>query len=193
MEEEEEQEKPVEDVPAIKVEPAEGGNESPVKKRASISASPNRNRKSKPVNEIPDQGVQVKGYIHRKKGTFGGWERVYGVITYAAMYFTSGEDVREFHHVCMFSGTGTVKHEKKGHDRQSESLVVKSGKSKETLSLGATDVQSWKRVLEEVLGVSQDLEFVSGDEDDIPDSVTPTAITPTPLTAAPLIDGKTSY
>ena len=143
------------------------------KKRTGFTASPSRGHKTKPVNEIPDQGVQIKGYLHRKKGTFGGWEKVYCVLTYAAIYFTSGEDVREYHHVCMLSGSGTVKHEKRGHDKQSEGLLVKSGKNKETLSLAASDVQSWRQILEDVLGVSGgDLELGSEDEDEGVDATT---------------------
>ena len=191
---EEQQEKPDEEVPSIKVEPAGGEEESPVKKRASIVPSPSRNRKSKPVSEIPEKGIQIKGYVHRKKTPFGGWERTYGVVTFAAIYFTTGEDVREFHHVCMLSGTGTVKHEKKGHDRQSEGLVIRSGKNKETLSLSAADVQSWKTVLEDVLGVSGSLEFDSGDEDEAVDTTT-TAAVPTTTTKAPppIEDGETHF
>lgn len=191
---EEQQEKPDEEVPSIKVEPAGGEEESPVKKRASIVPSPSRNRKSKPVSEIPEKGIQIKGYVHRKKTPFGGWERTYGVVTFAAIYFTTGEDVREFHHVCMLSGTGTVKHEKKGHDKQSEGLVIRSGKNKETLSLSAADVQSWKTALEDVLGVSGSLEFDSGDEDEAVDTTT-TAAVPTTTTKAPppIEDGETHF
>ena len=185
MEEEQQQEKPDEEVPEIKVEPAEGENDtSSKKKRGYVAASPSRSLKGKPVNEIPEQGIQIKGYVHRKKGTFGGWERAYGVVTYAAIYFTSGEEVREYHHVCLLCGSGTVKHEKKGHDRQSEGLLVKSGKNKEMLSLAASEVQSWKQVLEDVLGVSQgNLELGSEDEDEEVDNTAAPAATTT--TAAP--------
>lgn len=141
-------------------------NASPLKKkRTSFAVSPNRAAKSKPVNEIPEQGVQMRGYVHRKKGTFGGWERTYAVVTYAAIYFTSGEEIREYHHVCLLNGSGTVKLEKKGHDKQSEGLLVRSGKNKETLSLPSSEVNSWRQVMEEVLGVSQgSLEFGSDEE-----------------------------
>ena len=168
--EDDKQEKPLEEeIPEIKVEPAEGEEEmAPKKKRTSFAVSPSRSRtKAKPLNEIPDQGIQMKGYVHRKKGTFGGWERTYCVVTFTAMYFTTGEDVREYHHMCMFDGVGSVKREKKGHDKQSESLFVKSGKNKETLSLAAGELQTWFSSLEEVLGVAQvNLELGSEDEDD---------------------------
>lgn len=182
----EEQEKPDEEIPEIKVEPAEGGDETPTKKkRSNFAVSPNRGRKSKSLSEIPDQGIQIKGYVHRKKGTFGGWERAYCVVTFASMYFTTGEEVREYHHVCMLSGTGSVKQEKRGHDRQSESLAIKSGKNKETLSLASSEVQSWKQALENVLGVSQvSLELESEDEEEAVDTMTMTAAT----TAVPLIE-----
>ena len=148
---------------------------SPLKKRTSFSVSPNRAAKSKPVNEIPEQGVQMRGYVHRKKGTFGGWERAYAVVTYAAIYFTSGEEVKDYHHVCLINGSGTVKLEKKGHDKQSEGLLVRSGKNKETLSLPSSESHSWKQVIEEVLGVSQaNLELGSDEEDEGAESATPT-------------------
>ena len=138
------------------------------------AASPNRAARGKPVNEIPEQGVQMKGYVHRKKGTFGGWEKTYAVVTYAAIYFTSGDNVREYHHVCMLSGSGSVKVEKKGHDKQSEGLLVKSGKNKETLSLPSSEVGSWKQAMEDVLGVSQgNLELESEDEGEGAESATP--------------------
>ena len=159
-----------EDVPEIKIDavtPSEEEIVSPKRKKFSSTASPARGTKTKPLNEIPDQGIQMKGYLHRKKGTFGGWERVYAVVTYNAIYFTSSEGVREYHHVCMFDGSGIVKIEKKGHDKSSEGLSVKSGKNKETLSLPATAIESWKQVMEDVLGVSQGtLELGSEDEDD---------------------------
>lgn len=180
-------EKAEEEVPEIKVEAATEEEKSVTmkKKRMSFPASPNRNSKAKPVNEIPDQGVQIKGYVHRKKGTFGGWERAYAVATYAAIYFTTGEEVREYHHVCMLSGSGIVKLEKKGHDKQSEGLFIKSGKNKETLSLPSTEVQSWRQVLEDVLGVSQELELGSEDEgEEVDNTTTPQA--PRANTAAPL-------
>ena len=189
--EEEQQEKPDEKVPEIKVEPAEGEDDtsSKKKKRESVAVSPSHSQKGKPVNEIPEQGIQIKGYVHRKKGTFGGWERTYGVVTYAAIYFTSGEDVREYHHVCLLCGSGTVKHEKKGHDKQSEGLLVKSGKNKETLSVAASEVQSWKQVLEDVLGVSQgNLELGSEDEDDDVDTSAVPAVTTT--AAEPIEEGE---
>ena len=169
IEDDKQEKPPEEEIPEIKVEPAEGEEEmAPKKKRTSFAVSPSRSRtKAKPLNEIPDQGIQMKGYVHRKKGTFGGWERTYCVVTFTAMYFTTGEDVREYHHMCMFDGVGSVKREKKGHDKQSESLFVKSGKNKETLSLAAGELQTWFSSLEEVLGVSQvNLELGSEDEDD---------------------------
>ena len=173
---EQSQEKPTsEEVPEIKIEPVSTSEENSPRKRASIVPSPNRTAKNKPVSEIPEQGIQIKGYIHRKKGTFGGWERAYAVVTYAAIYFTSGEEVKEYHHVCLLNGSGTVKMEKKGHDKQSEGLLVKSGKNKETLSLPSSELASWRQVMEEVLGVAQgNLELDSDEEGDGAESTTPT-------------------
>jgi hypothetical protein len=166
--------------PDIVIDPITTSDEeiaSPLKnKRTSFSISPNRSAKSKPVSEIPEQGVQMKGYVHRKKGTFGGWERAYAVVTYAAIYFTSGEEVREYHHVCLLNGSGTVKLEKKGHDKTSEGLVVRSGRNKEMLSLPLSEVHSWKQVMEEVLGVSTNLELGSDEEDEGAESATPTNV-----------------
>ena len=198
--EEESGEKPGEEVPEIKIDPVTTSDEdttSPKKKRISVAAataSPSRANKTKPVNEIPEQGVQIKGYLHRKKGTFGGWERAYAVVTYTAIYFTTGEDIREYHHVCPLEGQGTVKMEKKGHDKQSEGILVRSGKNKETLSLPLGDMSSWKQVIEEVLGVSQvTLELGSEDEDEAADAPpTPTPVTKA-TTAAPPMDGEAMF
>ena len=177
------------EVPAINIDetPVEEVETSPNRRAGNAPPSPARGVKTKPVCEIPEQGIQKKGYVHRKKGTFGGWERVYAVVTYAAIYFTSGEDVREYNHVCMLSGSGTVKVEKKGHDKQSEGLFVKSGKNKETLSLPSSEVSSWKQVMEDVLGMSQSLELGSEDEDEGAESATPT-----PGGAARVEDGETT-
>ena len=189
---EEKAEEEVSDV-IIKVEPATEEEKSAAmkKKRMSFPVSPNRSNKAKPVNEIPDQGIQMKGYVHRKKGTFGGWERAYAVVTYAAIYFTTGEEVKEYNHVCMLSGSGTVKLEKKGHDKQAEGLFIKSGRNKETLSLPSTEIQPWRQVLEDVLGVSQELELGSEEEDEAVDSTTPAANTTAPVPTA-IEEGETS-
>lgn len=160
-----EEEEKQEEIPAIKVEPVEE-EEEPSKRKRSFAVSPKVGKKTKPLSEIPDQGIQKSGYVHRKKGAFGGWEKAYCVVTFTAMYFTAGEEVREYHHMCLLGGTGSVKKEKKGHDKQSESIVIKSGKSKEVLSVAPSEIPAWKETMENVLGLSASCELLSEDEDD---------------------------
>lgn len=160
-----EEEKQEEEVPVIKVEPVDE-EEEPSKRKRSFAVSPKAGKKTKPLSEIPDQGIQKSGYVHRKKGPFGGWEKAYCVVTFTAMYFTAGEEVKEYHHMCLLGGAGSVKKEKKGHDKQSESLVIKSGKSKEVLSVAPAEIPAWKQTLEDALGLSGSCEFHSEDEDD---------------------------
>ena len=151
-----EEENQAEGIPSIKVEPAEGVNNIPAKKkRPFTSSSPKLSKKAKPVSEIPDQGIQKKGYVYRKKGAFGAWEKTYCVLTFAAMYFTSGEEVKEYNHMFVLGvdGSPSVKQEKKGHDKQSQSVVVKYGRNKEVISVPSSDVASWKEMLEGVLGL----------------------------------------
>ena len=160
-------EEKTDEVPEIKVDTVEPEEGTPSKKK-NVTASPARGKKAKPLNEVPDQGILLKGSLHRKKGTFGGWEKAFCYVTYSAMYFTSGEDVREYHLMCPFNtGSGMVNKEKKGHDKQSEGLLVKSGKTKEILSLPNGELRQWKEVLENVLGLAGGCELLSEDEDDV--------------------------
>ena len=175
---EEKAEEEVSDV-IIKVEPATEEEKSAAmkKKRMSFPVSPNRSNKAKPVNEIPDQGIQMKGYVIVRRGhSEVGSEHTRSSHTPP---YTSrlGRRLKEYNHVCMLSGSGTVKLEKKGHDKQAEGLFIKSGRNKETLSLPSTEIQPWRQVLEDVLGVSQELELGSEEEDEAVDSTTPAANT----------------
>lgn len=52
---------------------------------------------TKQEKKLPDQGVALKGYIHRKKPGLGrSWEKTYCVLTYQAMYFTTMQDTKEY-------------------------------------------------------------------------------------------------
>jgi hypothetical protein len=46
---------------------------------------------------LPDQGVALKGYLHKKKPGLGrNWEKMYCVLTYQALYFTGMEDNKDY-------------------------------------------------------------------------------------------------
>ena len=81
---------------------------------------------SKPAKRLPDQGVEMKGYMYRKKPGLGTrWEKAYCVVTYQAMYFTTMQDNTEYNHMLSLMGDGekTIS-EKKGHDKNSKVLLA---------------------------------------------------------------------
>ena len=79
---------------------------------------------SKPAKKLPDQGVEMKGYMYRKKPGLGNrWEKAYCVVTYQAMYFTTMQDNTEYNHMLSLMGDAQkTLSEKKGHDKNSKVL-----------------------------------------------------------------------
>ena len=80
---------------------------------------------TKPLRKLPDQGVEMKGYIHRKRQGLGTrWDKTYCVLTYQALYFTTMQDNTEYS--SMLSLTTDLKaniSEKKGHDKKTKVFV----------------------------------------------------------------------
>lgn len=79
----------------------------------------------KPDKRLPDQGVAMKGYLHRKKPGLGrSWERTYCVLTYQTMYFTTMEDKKDYTSMLPVSSDsgGKLSETKKGkgHDKHSQ-------------------------------------------------------------------------
>ena len=120
-----------EHVPSITVEePLPANEEEP------ISSTLKKKRESKalavpkpaPVRKLPEQGVEMKGYIHRKKPGLGSrWDKTYCVLTYQAIYFTTMQDNTEYNNMLTLSGDAadqrTLSESKKGHDKNSMVLV----------------------------------------------------------------------
>ena len=77
---------------------------------------------SKPARKLPEQGVEMKGYMYRKKPGLGTrWEKTYCVLTYQAMYFTTMQDNMEYNHMLSLMGDAQkTLSEKKGHDKNSK-------------------------------------------------------------------------
>ncbi len=76
----------------------------------------------KPEKKLPDLGVAMKGYMHRKKtGLTKNWEKPYCVLTYQAMYFTTVEENKEYSNMLPISQScqGKLSETKKGkgHDK----------------------------------------------------------------------------
>lgn len=117
----EENGKAAEDVPSISIEePPPEEQSTPVKKRKESKAP---SLKPQSQRKLPDHGVEMKGYVHRKKaaGLGKAWEKTYCVLTYQAVYFTTMEDNKEYTH--MFPLSTEVKGSvspKKGHDKSSQ-------------------------------------------------------------------------
>ena len=74
---------------------------------------------SKPVRKLPEQGVEMKGYIHRKKQGLGSkWDKTYCVLTYQAIYFSPAPDSDYNQTLSLTADSGIS--EKKGHDKNSK-------------------------------------------------------------------------
>ena len=112
-----------EDVPSITVEePASEESLSSTLKRKRDSKTPAL-AVTKPARKLPDQGVEMKGYIHRKKPGLGTkWDKSYCVLTYQAVYFSTMQDNTEYSHMLSLTGDNLQASisEKKGHDRSSK-------------------------------------------------------------------------
>lgn len=165
-----EEPKPETEVPTITVEPTEPPEEPSEEtetgkknKRESKAFTGKKNPQKR--TEIPDQGVEMKGFLHRK--TWRGWDKCWCVLTYNAAYFTSSEENAEYSNMLPFSeGTGSLKQQRKGHDKQSQSLVIKVGKKSETVSVDSSEYMRWKDALEQVLGIGGGLELGSEEEEE---------------------------
>ena len=113
---------------------------------------------------IPEQGVEMKGYAYRK--TWKKWEKCYCVLSFSALYFTTSADNKEYTHVLhIVDQKSSMKREKKGHDKNAHSLLIKTGGKKEQMSLESSEAcESWYQALEQVLGLSMVEELASEDE-----------------------------
>ena len=116
---------------------------------------------------IPDQGVETKGYAYRKTN-WKKWEKCYCVLSYSALYFTTAVDNKEYTHVLhIVDQKSSVKREKKGHDKNAHSLLIRAGGKKEQLSVeSSADCDSWHQALEQVMGLSGVEELASEDENE---------------------------
>ena len=125
-----------EDVPSITVEePASEETLSSTLKRKRDSKTPSLTV-TKPARKLPDQGVEMKGYIHRKKPGLGAkWDKTYCVLTYQAVYFSTMQDNTEYSHMLSLTGDNQQASisEKKGHDRSSKVEHIKREREFQTL------------------------------------------------------------
>ena len=143
------------------VQPSEP--EPQVKKKKESKAAPVAK-----VRKLPDQGVQMKGYVYRKM--WRGWEKCWCVLTFNAMYFTGVEENAEYSHMLSINpeeGGGSIK-EKNGRDRQSKGMMIKTSKKSkaETISVESSEFSQWYRQLEKVIGISGVEELLSEDEEE---------------------------
>lgn len=160
------------DVPEITVEVEE--DPSPVYVNEEVPEPHGKKRKESKaatvakVRKLPDQGVQMKGYVYRKM--WRGWEKCWCVLTYNAIYFTGVEENAEYSHMLSINpeeGGGSIK-EKSGRDRQSKGMMIKSSKKSkaETISVESSEFSQWYRQLEKVIGISGVEELLSEDEEE---------------------------
>ena len=110
---------PPESIPAITVNEVASEPEKKQQKRESKALVPKNEKK------IPDQGVAIKGYIHRKKPGLGrNWEKTYCVLTYQAIYFTTVNDNKDYSNMLPIypDSQGELIETKKGkgHDKHSQ-------------------------------------------------------------------------
>lgn len=79
-------------VPSITVDEVASQSDQKKSKKETKTLTPKVEKK------LPDQGVVMKGYLHRKKpGSLSrSWEKTYCVLTYQSMYFTTVEDNKEY-------------------------------------------------------------------------------------------------
>ena len=114
---------------------------------------------------VPEQGIQKNGYVYRKGRKK--WEKCYCVLSYSALYFTTASDSKEYTHVLhIVDQKSSVKREKKGHEKNAHSLLIKAGGKKEQLSLeSSVDCDSWHQTLQQVMSLSGIKELISEDED----------------------------
>ena len=154
------------ELPSITIEtPTEEG--TPVKKKRESKAFLPPSAKPKSDKVLPDAGVEFKSYVHRKKG-IKGWEKTYAVLTYQALYFTTIEDNKEYSNIIHLSADGSCTvSQKKGHDKHSQTLVIKAGKKSEHISVEAgTEFSRWKQALDRVMGTGEMVgELLSEDEE----------------------------
>ena len=119
-EETQENGKTPEGVPNITVEePLPEEHVTPSRKRKESKVS---SLKPTAQNKLPDHGVEMKGYIYRKKPGLGNrWDKTYCIVTYQAVYFTTVDDNKEYNHMLPLSSdiTGSVS-PRKGHDKSSQ-------------------------------------------------------------------------
>ena len=115
------------DVPSITIEQPPSSSPVATPQTPTHEDTPTLKKKkalgvSKPAKKLPEQGVEMKGYIYRKKPGLGTrWEKTYSVLTYQAMYFTTMQDNVEYNHMLSLMGDAQkTLSEKKGHDKNSK-------------------------------------------------------------------------
>lgn len=110
----------LEAVPSISIEEVSQASSSKKGKRDSKVPA------IKLEKRLPDQGVTLKGYIHRKKpGLARNWEKTYCVLTYQAMYFTTEVDNTEYSNMlCLSPGMDAKLENKKGRNASSMVRII---------------------------------------------------------------------
>lgn len=100
---------------------------------------------SKLARKLPELGVEMKGYMYRKKPGLGArWDKTYCVLTFQAMYFTSMSDNEEYNHMLSLMGDmQKTMSESKGRDRNSK---VRQSKGYELFGDDGM-ICSWSRMI----------------------------------------------
>ena len=155
-------------MPSITVEaaapPEDDSPEQGKKRRESKSATAKAAKKQR--NEIPEHGVEMKGFVQRKSG-WGKWEKSWCVVTYNAIYFTnSGENKDYSHFMPIMPEAKNVVQEKRGQGNH-PGLIIKTGAKKEHISFeSSNEATQWKEHLEQVMGITGVEELYSEDEEE---------------------------
>ena len=151
-----------EDVPTITVDNAEAKEEGGKEEEESL-----RKRKESKAQQkkVPDHGIQMTGWVHRKIG-WNRWEKCWCVLTFNALYFTGGESSGDYNHTLQLGDSNNAVQQKKGHNKQSKSLLIKTGKKSEQMSIeSVSECDQWQAALEVVMGISGVEELASEDEE----------------------------
>ncbi len=157
-------------MPKITVEstevPPEDDSPDQTKKRKESKAVTSSKASKKQRSEIPEHGVEMKGFVQRKVG-WGKWEKSWCVVTYNAMYFTSTEENRDYSHfVPIMPDSKKSVQQKKGQGSH-PGLIVKVGSKKEHISFeSSSEASQWLEKLDQVMGLSGVEELASEDEED---------------------------